>query len=119
MSQILIEGVGWGVDCDQGRGDQITQTGQDPNSVILTQMEVQSPIETLDWILWIHHLISASIESTYKDNLINTVDPHNEPIIVYCSVDKEHFVCKRDDLPLEGVVVIGHSDLASEDMDPI
>jgi len=77
LSQILTEGECWGGDCDQGGGDQITQTGQDPIEDILKQMEVQSPIETEDCILVIRHLISASIETEHKDNLISAVDAHN------------------------------------------
>jgi len=99
LSKILTEGEGWGAYCDQGRGNQITQTGQDPNSVNLHKMEVQLPIETEDCILVIPHLISASIETEHKDNLISAVDPHNEPILVLGpSTDKEHFVLEGDDL---------------------
>jgi len=105
LSQILTEGECWGGDCDQGGGDQITQTGHNPSSVILKQMEVQPPIETGNLILEPRHLINASIKTEHKDNLIGAVDAHNEPILVIVpSIDKEHFVLEGDDLLIEVVV---------------
>jgi len=84
-------------------------------------MKVQSSIETDDFIIATRHLISASIETKHKDNLIGAVDTYNETILVLCpSIDKNHFVLEGDDLKIEAVDVwIGHIDLASEDMIPI
>jgi len=99
LNKILSEGESWDAHCDQGRRDQITQTGHNPSCVILIQIEVQPSIETEDCILAIRHLISASIETQHKDNLICAVDPHNETILVQMpSIDKEHFVLEGDDL---------------------
>jgi len=84
-------------------------------------MEVQPPIETEHCILVNRQLISASIETEHKDNLISVVDTHNETWLLKApNIDKEHFVLEGDDLLIHVIVAcIGHIDLAFEDMSPI
>jgi len=62
-------------------------------------MEVQPPIETEYCIPVLRHLISASIETAHKNNLIGAVNPHNDScLLITPNIDEEHFVLEGDDL---------------------